>query len=332
MRSSMQLRDDPANNTTAAGKGFLAASSILDYLGNSLLPRWPEQDGVPRPCETDARINTALSSYYQASAQKCAVVKGIYYKAGDPTPPGTLAKLSSAVSSLAGVALEAFFNLPTAKQNKVNQLMLAEMNYVRDVYAALTCYYEGCNQLSKEQCGIAIGFFKMAQTHLRQKDGANYFPFPPGLPKLIGPFASAAAGVTKLSILIQRSIDKADKDNRMIYFLSIPPVNEMPPLPSPAIIMTKPAFEEPRKGGHDFVSFHVPIVANSGLTVPMHEPVGGWGAPSTPHSALTNAFATLSTNPTAPPMTAPGNGCPRGRSDSAYARELQARFDAGHET
>lgn len=327
MRSSMQLRDDPANNIAAAGKGFISASSILDYLGNSLLPRWGAKEGVNRPAETDTNINTALSSYYQAVAQKCAVVKAIYFKAGDPTPAGTLAKLCSAVSSLSGTALDAFFNLPTATQNKVSPGLLAEMNFVRDVYAALACYYEGCNQLAKDQCGIAIGFFKIALARLRQKVDANYFPFPVGLPKLVGAFAAAAPGIAKLNILIQRSLDKADKDNRMIYFQSVPSATEMPPMPSPAVIMTKPAFEEPRKGGQDFVAFHAPLTANSGLAVPMQEPVGGWGTPRTPTSALTNAFATLSTSPSAPPA----GGSPRQRSDSDYARELQARFNAGHD-
>ena len=84
---------DGSDDYSTAGKLYLTASSIMDYLATSLLPRWTSSD--IRPLEGDEDVCAAFSHYYQALAQKCAVLKAIT-KTGDPTPAGTIARLAIA--------------------------------------------------------------------------------------------------------------------------------------------------------------------------------------------------------------------------------------------
>ena len=159
MRAEKLLADDPSENLTVAAKQYTIASGILDYLGTNLLHRWV--DNNLRPPEATADICIAFSSYYQALAQRCAVMKAIQNPS--PTPPGTLARLAIAVFTLANSALTTIDKLLPDVQKTILPTLLIEMNYTRDLYLGIACYYESKALNDKGLYGAATAYCTKAK-------------------------------------------------------------------------------------------------------------------------------------------------------------------------
>ena len=168
-----------------------------------------------------------------------------------------------------------------------------------------------------------------------QKSRHNYFPLSPGLPPLVDKLAPTESGVRSILAFLTHTEETLERDNRLIYFDAIPSSDALPPLPTPAIIMQRVAYEEPSdkttvsfylseddpqspssssvkdaKGGAYFDATSDKSAINTATPSSLAE---GKGEPSTPAPAYKSADPGLQ------------------RSDSDLARELQARLNMGED-
>jgi hypothetical protein len=165
IRGRCQIQDDLQSNLSNAGKSYLAASSIMEYLGSNLLIRWADRSSGPRPPEAQSGICICLANYFQAVAQKFAVIKSIC----NSSPPEMVARLSLAVVNLCEQALNAIRETmveAAASKGHINPLIVSEINFSRDVYMTLCYLHHARHLLSKQECGAAIAYFRLANVRV----------------------------------------------------------------------------------------------------------------------------------------------------------------------
>jgi hypothetical protein len=79
-----------------------------------------------------------------------------------------------AIFFLNHTALNILNHASVEAKERLHKDYIAEINYSRDIYMALACYYEANSLLSKEQSGAAIGYYRKAKVFFIYDDDVMY--------------------------------------------------------------------------------------------------------------------------------------------------------------
>jgi hypothetical protein len=260
------LESDYVSNLPQAGQHYLSAASAMLYLAGDLLPKWvTKSNQTQKPPENDAQVCMGLALYYQAKAQSCAALKASLKDGGSGTPPLVLSKLCMAVASLCRDSVSNFQSASV----QVEVEFVIYISYLRELFMSMSYYYHASAQMSKEESGIALALFAKARNMLREQKPANGKRFDPayigaGIPSAMT--TKVKAEVKNMIELIRDSESKADKDNRMVYFKSIPADADLPPAPEGALVMQAKPYVPP--SSDVVVMFSAPSMTATGLAAP----------------------------------------------------------------
>eukprot|EP01040_Poterioochromonas_malhamensis_P015152 gene15152-16915_t len=245
---------DLISSLTEAGKQLVTASGVLDYIeANIRSNKWNRPHysapSIPNPAETSAAVIAGLSLYYRSLAQILAIVKGAA-NTEKPTPLSVKTRLSVAVINMSANALKSLeagsFGGTGKFSNWLNFDLLTKVAVNREVFTALTYFYQSKALTEKQEIGVAIAYAQFAQLHLAEQSGSKYNYTAAGLPKSQGNFANLVSVTSYLRSLLSESITENDRTNRFVTFQVVPKtIAELPALPAEAVIMNSTSFKEP---------------------------------------------------------------------------------------
>lgn len=236
------------SNAQQAGKCFREASGIMSFLHSTLITRWNAPATAPIECyRTFCQF---LDYFFQAKSDQMAYVKAIQQPG---VPPSLLARLSANVVKGMDFSLDFFIRNCAPQRLSVDPQLELHMGFTRELYVGLRAFHQGMDLAASQHTGKAIGVLRCAQARLCEQRGAKeYTPELPGLPKVVlQQNAPLRQAVRDLCIAMADNCQRAEKENQMIYFETIPrDETEMPDLPEgvslnlPAIPVTPPPTEE----------------------------------------------------------------------------------------
>jgi hypothetical protein len=162
------MKIDPLNFVADAGKGFLAASSIMSYLADRLSNSvaWnallTTNSKFPCPLEVSVAVCNGFAALFKATAQRVSVVKVIGNEAA--TPALLRSKLCLGVTSTSETALVTFSRIPNAHIFLLNVINI--QGAFRELYTAMAHFYAGLAAFDKQEMGISLGHCIAAKVSL----------------------------------------------------------------------------------------------------------------------------------------------------------------------
>ena len=160
--------------------------------------------------------------------------------------PGLLLKLCIKVSECMSEALKEF--VPSSEYSsdfKASNfpIMIA---FDRELFACLSLYFFALDSYSKEEVGTSIAFCRLALDKLNVQRG-NYDCFKPGLPPInVKGFSHLILGVENIKSVINSKLSAFDRENRLVFFQTIPTSPNLPTLPVGISVMEPISFDPPK--------------------------------------------------------------------------------------
>lgn len=246
------------NNVGQSSQHLRAAAGIMEYINQSLFPRWVSarlRENLPPECMSP--VCMAMFHYFNAMAQMLAIIKADQKVGG--TPPALMTKLCLAVVKEFDASIDILVR-QTADVIKLDiPQLLVHFGALRELSKAIAFKFQAESLLAQAEKGVgpAIWLCGRAQESLRYQGGGGltllgsstpYNPETPGLPRDKG-LRVPLTGVTALSEAITAMEKSARMDNDYIYHTVIPTgPADMPELPEAKLLMTPLPFVPPETG------------------------------------------------------------------------------------
>ena len=160
-KAKAYLQMDVLSLLSEAGKQLLTAASIMDYVANMIPTEHLQQrlnSKVANPPELDESVCRGLFSYFKASAQAMAAVKGF---SNPSTPALVRSRLSLAVVASSRRSLELITSVPSAAGP--NFPFLGHIAALRELFTGSAFFYLAQSYLDKQEVGVAMGFCNAAK-------------------------------------------------------------------------------------------------------------------------------------------------------------------------
>jgi molybdopterin-binding protein len=341
------IATDAVSFASEAGKQLLQAASLFELIATNLENKkwertWTKRM-VPLPSTLNINICRGLSIYCRARAQTTALVKAI---AENKVSSTVKLRLALGTSSISHQAIQQLLHGLTACLQAAHTWLPAALipmiaadrecaKAIGHFYFANYCAMDDLP--GGKQVGQALALANLTILLIsEQKLSGQYDPLQPGLPRDNYQPYHALAHLIDISSYLQSEMKAVmsdwDRENRLIYFQSLPKSTEeyTVPFPSEAVVATVPAPKEPEP-----------------RIIPFIDPPKSAGFIQSIFSGL--SFSSMSkkaaepttegtedakaADPTTPNSTTASSAtASEGMTDEQFARELQRRLNASSTT
>lgn len=245
------LSTDLLSFLTEAGKHFLSASSVLEYLKQQIDSTvWLKKfsipgTSIPNPPEATGSFCAGLALYYRACAQMVALLKALTNET-NKTSPNVKTRLTVAALNHIKQSIDKCVQSVPGGNKLSLWIPMDFMNYLgcfREILYTLTYFFWATNSASINETGKALALCRVAKSHLNDQS-SRYDLTLPGLPKRTTSFLLSLTGfIQQILAMIAFEEKEIDQTNRFIHFQTIPTdINDLPPLPVEAALMVPPTF------------------------------------------------------------------------------------------
>ena len=216
------LNTDPKSSKCAAQK-FRTAASVISFVASLLESRREKCSDFD--AETSHRCIICAQLYFTGKAQAMGLLTAM-----KKTDCSTLllSRISFGVYELMNNSLASVDRSVNIRNDFLNKIALH-----REIFSSLAFFFYAESLISTSKIGISLGFLRLAKAKLQVQSGF-FDPFSPGLPSNLP--SNLATGIELLQLTIERLLESTERENRLLYFQSIPEVAELPQFPQSAIV------------------------------------------------------------------------------------------------
>uniref|UniRef100_A0A7S1BDU4 BRO1 domain-containing protein n=1 Tax=Corethron hystrix TaxID=216773 RepID=A0A7S1BDU4_9STRA len=314
-----------AGRFPAAAKLFNAAAGAQTCLHEDLLPQWitlgSETEVSQLPSEVAGPVAEAFRGLYLAHAQQMAVATALT-KGASPANYSLLAKLCRGLKEEMQGFVEAMRSHAAAQYSKMNPSLTVFITFQMGIYESMMHYFWARLMWSKDKYGLAIAILHKAAAWAETRKYASAAVGIPDPADRSSPVKAVEKDILDYRGHLRSLLDEWEKDNRTVYFDSVPNSVKEEDLVTKGVVIKKPeafVLESPEP-----VQLGPKARAEMRAPPPQVLPRFNSGSGLPPGFITPAPVALPPEDDLPPPVYAPQQ---LQRTDSDLAREMQAKFD-----